>query len=271
MRLRVVVCILFCIFLLESSAPSQQLTSIPSSPPTRDSQAVSLFQKSITAMGGNVAVTQVQTVVAQGSLVAAPGSSGPTGTFIWEDQFGASSHEFASTFQSGPSIKKLVSGHGSPGFVSGSTVHKLKPHVAATRVTVHLPAVVLSGLLANQNCSLSSISQATINGSSVLQVQVHTDTDYIQQIASVQTWYFDPATSLPVRLEYRALDNNLPEKFAVIAADFSDFRIVLGLAIPFKIIISEDGAPEAAVTLNSVTINSNLSSSDFDLPTGGVQ
>ena len=270
MRPRVAVSFLLCLCICHLPVSAQQIATPVGQTPQRDPQAIALFQQSIAAMGSNVAATQVQTVVAQGSLVSAPGSNAPTGTFTWEDQFGPSGHEFASTVQSGSTTQKFVSGHGSPGFISPSGVHNLKPYVANSRLPVHLPVMVLAGLLANSSCNISSIVRTSLSGSPALQIKVHSDTDFITQITSVQTWYFDPITGLPLRIEYRVPDNSMPHKFAVFTADFSDFRTVQGLAVPFKIAIAEDGTPESIITLSSVAINSPISTADFDLPTGGV-
>ena len=257
---------LVAIFSFPSAA--QQVSPIVTQ---RDPEALSVIQKAIAAMGGPAAVAQVQSVVAQGTMAAAPDADAPTGNFTWEDQITLSGHEFNDTFQSGSGTQHFLSGHGSPGLVTNTGVRKFKPHVGNFRVPVHLPAVVLTSLLANPNCNIGLATQATLNGQTVVQIHLHIDTDMLQKSLSVQDWYFDPATGLPLRMEYRVPDANLPDKFAIADADFSDFRVVQGLAIPFEILVTEDGSLRNILTLSSVAINPAVSTADFDLPSGGAQ
>ncbi|MGB4783473.1 MAG: hypothetical protein WAQ77_02065 [Candidatus Acidiferrum sp.] len=86
--------------LILASSPRLNSQQATSTQPQRDPQALAVLQQAITVMGGPAAVAQIQSVVAQGSVVAAPGTSAPSGSFIWEDQFTVQSHEFKATFQS---------------------------------------------------------------------------------------------------------------------------------------------------------------------------
>jgi len=265
--MRVARLILSFVLMLTSSRRlnSQQSTSSPQ----RDPQALAVLQQAVAAMGGPTAMAQIQSVVAQGSVVPAPGTSAPSGSFIWEDQFTTQSHEFKATFQSGSLTQVFVSGHGSPGLVSNGKITKFAPYVASTTLPFHIPAVVLAGLLANTNCNIAFLGPTTLNGQTAVHIHLHIDTDLLQLTSSVQDWYFDPNTALPLRVEYRIPDTHLAFKYATIDADFSDYRAAQGSLIPFHIATSEDGNPRNTFSIASVSINSPVSTSDFDLPIGG--
>jgi len=194
--------LVFSFLLILPSSPrlkSQQSTALQQ----RDPQAVSVLQQAISAMGTSKTVAQIQSVVEQGSVVPAPGTSAPSGSFIWEDQFSAGDHEFKATFQSGSLKQVFVSGHGSPGLVSNGKIRKFAPYVASTTLPFHIPAVVLAGLLANANCNIEFLGRTILNGQTAIQVHFHIETDLLQQTLSVQDWYFDQNTGLPLRVEYR--------------------------------------------------------------------
>jgi len=54
------------------------------------------------------------------------------------------------------------------------------------------------------------------------------------------------------------------------AADFSNYKVFNGIAVPLTITASEDGEVVSTATVSLVTFNSGVSSTDFDLKTGGA-
>jgi hypothetical protein len=259
----------FVLIILVSSPRLNSQQAIPA--PQRDPQAVAAIQNALAAMGGASAIAQVQTVIAQGSMLPAQGSAIPSGNFTMEDQFTGQAHEFKDAFQSPAITQTLASGHGNPGLLSNGHTKNLNPWSTNSRLPVHLPAIILSGLLANANCNITSVGQATINGQAAIQVHFHIDTDIVQQTLSIQDWYFDPATSLPIRVEYRIPDTSNPTIFISAAADFSDFRPVQGVLFPFRLLAYQDARPQAVLTLTSVAVNQPISSSDFDVTVAVAQ
>jgi len=243
----------------------------PPTPPQRDPQAVTTIQNAVAAMGGANAIAQVQSVIAQGSSVPAPGISDPSGNVMMEDLFSAQGHEFKDAFQSPSLTQTLVSGHGNPGLLSNGHTKNFNPWSATARLPVHLPAMILTGLLANANCSIASAGQTTINGRAAIQIHFHIDTDIVQQTLSIQDWYFDPSTGLPLRVEYRIPDTFNPTIFIGASADFSDFRPVQGILFPFHLVSYVDGKPRDVLTFSTLTLNQPVASADFDLPTAVAQ
>lgn len=257
----------FVLIFASSPRLNSQLTTAPAQ---RDPQAVAAIQNALAAMGGASAIAQIQNVIAQGSMLPAQGSTIPVGSFTMEDQFGAQGHEFKDAFQSAALTQTLVSGHGSPGLLSSGHTKNINPWAANSRLPIHLPVMILSGLLANVNCNIAA-GKTTINGQAAIHIQFHIDTDIVQQTLSIQDWYFDPATALPLRVEYRIPDTSNPSLFISAAADFSDFRPVQGVLFPFRIVAYQEGNSKNVMTITSVSVNQPLASTDFDLPTAVAQ
>ncbi|HEU5399819.1 MAG TPA: hypothetical protein VFU86_00605, partial [Terriglobales bacterium] len=55
------------------------------------------------------------------------------------------------------------------------------------------------------------------------------------------------------------------------AVELSNYRLVDGVMVPFRIAVFENGTPTSVATVSSVVLNIADSSSEFDLPTGGAQ
>jgi hypothetical protein len=256
--------------LILSSCPNLSSQQSAASP-QRDPQAMAAIQNTLAAMGGASAIAQVQNVIARGSMLPAQGSTIPVGSFTMEDQFGAQSHEFKDSFQSAALTQTLASGHGNPGLLSNGHTKNFNLWSANSRLPVHLPAMILSGLLANANCNITSAGQTTINGQAAIHIQFHVDTNIVTQTLSIQDWYFDPATGMPLRIEYRIPDTSNPSLFISAAADFSDFRPVQGVLFPFRVVAYQEGNSKNVMTITSVSVNQPLASTDFDLPTAVAQ
>jgi hypothetical protein len=249
----------------DSSSQNQQ--PIQSTGIRRDPQAISVIQQAIAAMGGPNASTQVQTIIAQGTTVPPPGAPDPAGNVTMEDVFAAQEHEFRDVFRSSSQSQSFVSGHGNPGLVSNGHARNFPAHMANSRVPIHLPIMVLGQLLAKTNCNVEFVGPATVGGQAAVQIHVHIDTDIVQQTLSVQDWYFDPVSGLPIHVEYRLPDAFNPVYFVSGAADLSDFRPVQGVMFPFRISSYRDGTLRNILTFSSISLNQPVSSTDFDLPT----
>jgi hypothetical protein len=275
--MRLFICVVASLFLGAGLTQAQSSSPMPSGPGSatttpvvqRDPQAVAVIQQAFAAMGGQAAIAQIQTVLAQGAIGPTQGSDIRGGNFTWKDQFSPQGHEFRSEFQSGGQTEVFASGHGTPGWMHHGHVKTFTPHVANAELPIHLPAVILATRLANPNYSMTLAGQTQLNGQPAIRVHFTIDSDIVQETLGVEDWFFDPASGLPLRIEYRVPDTFDALKFVPAAAEYSNFQTVQGVAVPFRIIGYEDGSPRSIVTVSSVTINSQIVSSDFDLAGGG--
>src|SRR5262249_15975597 len=99
-----------------------------------------------------------------------------------------------------------------------------------------------------------------------VQVHLHNDMDILQQTLSVQDWYFDPVTGLPLSVEYRLPDATTALYFVPAACDFSDFPAIQGVLFSFRILSYRDGIARNTLSIMSISLNQAVASTDFDLP-----
>ena len=87
---------------------------------------------------------------------------------------------------------------------------------------------------------------------------------------TTQTWYVDENSGLPLRVDYRLPELNSINAWVDLAAEFSDYRPVAGLLVPFTIRCTETGAVPRTVTITSIDFNVGVDPTEFDL-SGGAQ
>jgi len=249
-------CCIAAIFLAVGGAAQQAPA------PARDPQAVALLQAAINAMGGQAVAQSITTVSASGSIDAGSKS------FTWEDDF-TSGHEFRRQLTDGFKTRLLVSGHGNPATAVDSKSKGLNQHVAYAIWPLHVPIVMLSRILQNTNYSLALGNQVTIGNSVCYEVIAKDQSGPVAKLLGSQRWCFDATTGLPLRLEYRVPDTAYVESFEVETVDYSDFRKVSGILMPFSLVISKNGKATNTATVDSVDLNAAIGSSEFDI--AGVQ
>lgn len=244
--------------LLVGSLPAQQMM--------RDPQAAGAAARAIAAMGG-ANIAQVRDCRAEGVLEAVEGSWLTSGSFVWKDA--GSAFRYESTGKAGSSV--YVSGQGKPAVLASGKTTKLNAHVSEANFPQHLAALVLLRALSDSRYKLAWIGLEPLGASQAAHVRISLEIDEVTAVTTVQDWYFEPVSGLPLRVEYRLPSNANALSFLKAAVDFSDFRMVSGVAVPFQIVFYEDGVKVSVAKLSSVAFNSGLSPSEFTAPAGGVQ
>lgn len=247
------------------SATGQNATTSVSALPQRDPSAVSLLTTVISVMGGTVAISAVKDATVVGTITPTADSSTKAGTLTLKD----APPEFLSEIQSAADTSIFASGNGKPASSRQGIVTSLLPHMAQAVRPWHLPGVVLNRELADPAYTLTLAGPAAVNGTAALHVHISLDADKVSAEVTPQEWYFDAATGLPLRVEYRLPDSLRPDSFDKAAAEFSRFQRVNGILIPMQIVVYGNEARAAVITMSSVVFNSGLTALDFELPTGG--
>jgi hypothetical protein len=86
-----------------------------------------------------------------------------------------------------------------------------------------------------------------------------------------QDWYFDPATSLPQRVEY-VIPSNLDALNTIPAScTYAAFSKSEGILFPTELIVGEQGKQIGSVSVTTVTANPSIGASEFDLLLGSTQ
>jgi len=244
--------------------------------PPRDPRAIRVIQQSLSAMGGGAAAASIQDGVARGQFRPLAGSGLKPATFIWKHSWAGGSYEFRreTAMDHGPVL--VVSGHGSPRALDPGGLRVL-PEDSALEPAIHLPRRVFVAALIDPQYKFEAPSDAVLNDGRKA-VRVHFELaarDPQIRAASSQDWFFDPTTWLPLRLEFRVTSlpdpswtRSGPESLAV-AVEYSDFRAVGAVLVPFTMTIRARGSELLLATLESVTFNSGVRPSEFDAPGSG--
>ncbi len=253
-------------FLLASLCFS--LSAFPQQPPApRDATALSVIQRAVVAMGGVKMIGQIRDCVAEGTIEPSKGSWLTSGSFVWKNS--GSEFRYENQGPAGPSV--YTSGHGRPGVASGGKVTRLYAHVSEANFAPHLAAVSLLKALLEARYQVALLGEETWNGHLALRVKTSFTADEASAVTTHQEWLFDLASGLPLRAEYRLPANNNALEFLPAAAEFSDFRSISGVLVPFQIAVYHDGQMGGVIKLNSVLFNVGMSPTEFDSPAGGVQ
>jgi hypothetical protein len=276
-REKVVICaIVFCVITLNAIAQDTSIASSVPSPATRDADAVTLVQTSLAAMGGTTAIGAIKTVAASGSVSTVPSSDTTSTTdtqstkpFTMSLSINGSFFEFRRESGSPGNTSIFASGHGSPGYQNhGTKARPLSQHVTIAALPYDLPAILLFAELSDPNFSLRFIPTS---GTDLAHVEITNEsTPFLKKLLR-QDWYFDPATGLPTRVDY--LVPSTLDAFTTIPATctYGTFARTEGVLFPSSILASEDGKQIAQVIISTVTTNSSLAESMFDLNIGGTQ
>ena len=248
------------VFLVSGLAVAQQQSQ-------RDPQALLVVQQSLAAMGGATAAAQVTDAVCTGAVQPVARSQVKASTFTWKIK----GTDFRYQSSTGSSTRIFVSGHGHPASVRDGVVKALSPHMALANPPFELPALVLAPEASDTRYTVTLGGSSTVEGTAAIKVHTRLETDVVTSLVTAQDWYFDVVTRLPLRVEHRLPDNLRPDHYVNAAEEYSDFRVVSGMLVPFRISLYEDGVQVAIVTLDSVKFNQGLSGADFDAPQGGGQ
>lgn len=92
-------------------------------------------------------------------------------------------------------------------------------------------------------------------------LNIHTD---MQQLR----WYIDPRTGHILRAQFQATTQAGPANRVV---DYSEWKTVDGVTLPFHEETADNGSPSASVSINSVEFNVPVDNKIFEKPAGGKQ
>jgi hypothetical protein len=146
----------------------------------------------------------------------------------------------------------------------------LFPIAYRTNLPYHIPALALSAEVANPGYAFIFMGTATLNGTDVVHIQSRDDSDLVGHRFTVQDWYFDPTSALPVAVTYATPVSQNPGESLHQTMEYSNYKIVNGILVPFQLNVSSV-AFSLVITLTSVVFNTNLNTSTFAPSTGSAQ
>jgi hypothetical protein len=265
---RILVLLFVCAF-TAFAAGAQNQTSVQTS--SVAAQGLALAQRALTAMTNGIGVIDV-TLTGTAQRIA--GSDDETGTITLRAR-GTAESRMDHVVSGGTRSEVRNSANGAPqGEWIGldGTAHPMAYHNCQTDAAWFFPALSVQSQLANPNLSVSYVGQETKNQIAVYHLQfILHHTGVSADIAS----RLDPLTATDVYLEASSFlpvaivtnthpDNNLLMNIPV-EVDFSDYRVVQGVPVPFRIQKFLNGSLSLDVTVQAATVNSGLSDAEFSV------
>ena len=234
-------------------------------PPQRDPSAIATISAAIAALGGQPAISIINDSVVTGTT-SVEGNSGQSGTFTWKTL----GSEFRYETQVGSNAQVYVSGYGSPANSQNSTVTSLPLHVALASPAFHLPGLLLSREVNDASYTLMMIGNTTLsNGQPAVQVRTLSAAYPEYPSVTQQDWFFDPATSLPLEVQFPTPTTISPSDCVTSTIDFGSYQPISDILVPFALTITQDGSPPTAASISGTAFNVGLLSSEFTLSGGG--
>ena len=249
--------------LISSFACAQASPTTDSKPviPAREPAAIALAEQTLLALGGQGAISQIQDCLAQGTIQRPLDPKAPSASFTWKN----SGNEFRYEEDGRPT---LVTGHGKPAKVKGGKLTHLLGSATISDFPAHLAAVQLLRRLRNPRFGFAALPDSQADGHAVSRIKTWSSgPDLVQQLTT-QIWFIDKSSDLPLRVEYVEPDSHYPRLQGHFAVEFSDWRTVSGVMVPFRIVKYFDVLKAYDTTLSTVSFNSGVAAADFD---GGVQ
>jgi len=244
----------------QSSAPNS--SPVPASNP----QAAALASQALAALG----TTPVSDVTLIGSVTRSVGPDVETGSFTLKAA-GLAQSRMDLVFPSGTITEVRTIANGIPaGFwqANGGTVRQIANHNLASGAAWFFPLSMLSNRVQNPNSTITYVGQEVRSGRSVQHLHVvvqpsQGDSAGMAEHLTGQDFYLDSSSMLLVSLVYSEHPDNNALVDIPVELDFSDYRAISGIALPFRIQKTFNGSLLLDITVQSAVLNSGLSNADF--------
>lgn len=252
-------------FLLVSGILNAQQASVPA---PRDTQAVSVLQRSLAALAGTTNVNDV-TLNANASWTA--GSDEETGSATLKaTAIGQGRVDLS--LSNGSHSEVIDASQAVPtGSWCGTdgTWHAMVAHNLYTDPTWFFPTFLISRALSSSSYAILPMDAETQNGVAVEHVVIYQTSGFAaQQATKIQglgeiDLYLNASTLLPVSIVFNAhADNNALVNIAILI-QFSNYQTVQGVSVPYHVQKYIQNGLALDVTVTSVQVNSGLPTSDF--------
>jgi hypothetical protein len=239
-------------------------------PPTTasDPQALAILQQAVIAMGKAVPSDST----ASGTITTVAGSLKEEGTIVILTRGTDETSEQIETTHG----STVIYSKGRASATIGSVNTLLPMERAVTSQCPDFPLPFLAGALNNPDTAYKYVGLETLNGATVQHVQFwnsFTSIPKLQPLAhfSVKDVWIDAGSGLPLKVSYVRHDAGGSTPGIAMEASYSDYRNLGGVLYPFSIQQSFNGTPWATIAIQSVTMNTGLTDSNFPVQTGAAQ
>ena len=244
---------------------AQQSATQSTTPPPRDAQAVAVLNQAAAIAGGIAPISTVLDFTATGDITYYWAGQEVQGTVLLKGR-GDSQLSLQATMPQGVRTVVISGGVGSINEVDGY-VRKISN--AINLASLAFPASHLVTVLQDNTSSVAYIGLETANGRQVHHVRIQkfpsTDNSVNAALINLGTrdLYVD-ATTLQITstVDYARPEGQLSLSLAHVV-QFSDYRTVNGVQVPFSITQFGSGQRTSSIQLNQITFNTGLTDGDF--------
>lgn len=236
-----------------------------SQPVVSNPQAISLANQALAALVG---ATQASDVTLTGTATRTAGSDIETGNITLKALgYGYARLDMSSVSGTRSEVRNLSNGPG--GFWVGfdGTSHVLASHNCMTDAAWFFPGLSILSQLSNQDLVATYVGPETRAGTNVIHIQIAIqapgDTTGMPQRLSAEDLYLSALTFLPVAVVFNTHPDNDALTNILVEVDYSNYQSVNGVQIPFHVQKYLNGSLFLDTTIQSVTLNSGLTDSDF--------
>jgi hypothetical protein len=267
------------LLLLSVSPPVGAQAALPSaatqSAPQIDPAAVPLIQKALLALGG----APVTDVTLTGTATRTAGSYVETGSITLK-ALGANQSRLdlavvGGTWTEVRGINSQGAPQGSWTSLDGKT-HPAAGHNILTDAVWFFPALSALDHAASPQLGVTYVGTETRDGATVqhlhfaspdpsLPPDASLPPHFSPRVAELTTMdvYLDPASSLPVAVTFNMHPDNNALIDIPVEVDFSNYQAVNGVQVPFRIQKSLNGTLFYDITIQSASVNSGLTATEF--------
>jgi len=226
----------------------------------RDPQALTILQRSLSAMGG-----VPNDVRATGFVTITAGSATDSGTIkILARGFDKTVEEIQTP---GGSRAEIFSA-GEGGSKQGLTVEAKSLEWAASAQSGAIPSLLIASALNSSDGDYEYVGLEDLAGVKAHHVRLSASfasrpkLKHLREFSGKELW-IDASSLLPLKLSFDRRDGQGAVPRIPIAYHYSDYRAVGGVFIPFQIQKDYNGTPWATIRLSSVSVNAGISDSAF--------
>jgi outer membrane lipoprotein-sorting protein len=255
---------LFCASAVASAQQSPAASAPPA--PTRDPQAVQVLAQALNAAGGVTALTAIQDYTASGTVNYYWGD-GEQGTVVVKGR-GTGQFRVDATLPEGVRSWAISNGSGWVKETDGRT-DVILTHNAEDLGSLTFPFTFLSSALQDPSMSLVYVGLETAGGIQVHHVRAqmiyaqNADPTGLLAKLSKREFFIDATSFRLVSSEDMAHTRDNATVGEVRKVQFSDYRQINGILVPFSIAESIQGQQSETIQINQINFNTGLQDSTF--------
>jgi hypothetical protein len=229
----------------------------------RDPQAVALLQQSVAAMASTAPADSSAT----GSVTIIEGSTTQSGT-IQILTLGTSQTAETLTLPSGQ--RAVVYSNGDAKETNGTQSSIPPLELSVTDQCPDFPLPLLLAALNNPDAAFRYVGAESLDGTAAQHIQLwnsFSSNPRLQQLAqfSLKDIWFESTSSLPLKISYTRRAGGGAVPAIPVEVFFANYTNVKGILYPFQINKSSNGTPWQTITIQSVSFNTGLTASQFQV------